>query len=190
VHVVIREYRKEDWPAICRIHDRARAIEVSGFMPRDIVLPMQRIAAAEGFFESQTFVACIDHSAGEIAGFISIRLPEITWCYVNPSLHRQGIGRKLVEQVLPMIGSDGFVLTVAENPAALEFYKSLGFIIAARFPGEAQGYRCECVRLTLPTSVHRHRPPTPSPAALRLAGFSEKFPGNACLGADGIYYWR
>jgi ribosomal protein S18 acetylase RimI-like enzyme len=186
--VSIREYREDDWQVVCQIHDRARPMEVAGFMPRDVVLPMEQSATADGFFQSKTSVAYLDD--GRIVGFVSIRPPELTWCYVDPSLHRQGIGRKLVEHVLSILGADGFVLCNAENPTALAFYKSFGFIIAARFPGEVQGYRCECVRLTMPTSRHRHRPPTPTISALRLAGFTNESPGMPTLGADGIYYWR
>ncbi|MGA2233017.1 MAG: GNAT family N-acetyltransferase [Tepidisphaeraceae bacterium] len=189
VHIVVRDYRQDDWPAVCRIHDAARRIEVRGFMPPDIVLPMDQTAGPEGFFESQTWVACVEPGEQTIAGFIAIKGAEITWCYVDPSWHRQGIGRKLVEHVKPILGEHGFVLTVAENPAGVAFYQSLGFVVCARFPGEAQGYPCECVRLALPTSRHRQRPPTPTALALRLAGFTQELPGRAFLGEDGIYDW-
>jgi len=188
--VLIRHSHPPDWPSICEIHDLARAIEIGGFVPRDAIVPMKIAAQEEGFFDCQTFVACLETAGGPVAGFISIRPPELTWCYVHPSSHRQGIGRKLVEHVLPKLGPDAFVLTSAENPGGLQFYQSLGFVIAARFPGEAHGHRCQCVRLTLPNSRHRHRPPTPSKSALRLAGFTDASPGNAYLGNDGVYYWR
>jgi len=190
LQINIREYRESDWPAVCEIHDHARPIEVSGFMPGDVVLPMEQVAAVDGFFDSQTLVACVDHAEGRISGFATIHSSEVTWFYVHPSFHRQGVGRTLMGHVLPLLGADAFVLCAATNPVALAFYQSFGFIIAARFPGEVQGYRSECIRLTMPTSCHRHRPPTPSLAALRLAGFTEDSPGKASLGDDGVYYWR
>jgi ribosomal protein S18 acetylase RimI-like enzyme len=189
LHVVVRDYRTADWPSVCRIHDLARPIEVGAFMPKGVVLPMEQAAKIDGFPESQTWVACVDHGEGRLAGFISVRVPEITWCYVDPALHRQGVGRQLVEHVLPQIGSDGFVLCVMENPQALAFYRSFGFVLAARFPSEVQGYPCQCARLTLPSSKHRSRAPVPSRAALRLAGFTDSCPGKAVLGDDGVYYW-
>jgi len=190
VQVVVREYRAADWSSVCRIHDLARPIEVAGFMPQGVVLPMAQAATIDGFFDSQTWVACVDHAEGRPAGFVSVRSPEITWCYVDPALHRQGVGRKLVEHIMPQLGADGFVLCVAENPQALAFYRSFGFVIAARFPGEAQGFRCQCVRLTLPASKHRTRPPVPTMTALRLAGFAENSPGKAFLDEDGVYRWK
>jgi GNAT superfamily N-acetyltransferase len=156
----------------------------------DAILSMEKAAKAENFFESKSYVGCIDHAQGVIAGFVSILQSELTWCYVDPLFHRQGIGRRLVEHVLPMLGVDGFVVCVKENPGAIAFYLSLGFVVAARFPGEAHGFRCECVRLTLPESRHRWRPPTPAKTALRLAGFTQESPGKAVLGEDGVFYWR
>jgi len=186
----VRDYRQSDWPAICRIHDLARLVEVGRFVPWDAIVPMARTAHAEGFLASQSSVACVDDAESGVAGFISIAGSELTWCYVDPSWHRQGVGRKLVQHVLPKLGADAFVLCVGENPAALAFYRSFGFVIAARFPGDAYGYPCQCVRLTLPTSKHRRRLPTPSKTALRLADFTETSPGQAFLGEDGVYYWR
>jgi ribosomal protein S18 acetylase RimI-like enzyme len=188
--ITVRDYRTADWPSICRIHDSARAIEVAGVMPSAEVLPMEKAAAIDGFFNSQTWVACADDGDGRIAGFVSVRLPEITWCYVDPALHRQGVGRKLVQHLLPKLSPDGFVLCVTANAQALAFYRSFGFVLAARFPGEIQGYRCQCARLTLPTSKHRNRPPIPSMAALLLAGFTADSPGKSSLGEDGVYYWK
>ena len=150
---------------------------------------MEKAAANDGFFESRTWVACGKINDEEsIFGFVSIHQAELTWCYVDPSVHGRGIGRKLVEYALPKMGVDGFVLVTSEK--AVLFYQKCGFQVAARFPGEVQGRSCEFKRLALPTSKHRHRPPTPTREALRLAGYTDELPGKACLGEDGIYFWR
>jgi ribosomal protein S18 acetylase RimI-like enzyme len=188
--LIIRQYSASDWPSICRVHDRSRPFEIGGFVPPSAIVPMDRAAHDEGFFESQTFVACIGKADGELVAFISIKPPELTWCYVDPAWHRRGIGRKLAEHVLPLLGSDAFVLSIDQNPAALAFYQSLGFIITARFPGDAHGYPCQCVRLTFPTSMHRLRPPIPSTTALFLAGFTALNPGHAHLDSNGVFDWR
>jgi len=124
VRVDVRDYRTTDWPAVCRIHDSARPIEVAGFVPKSEVWSMEQAAVVDGFFDSQTFLACLDHAEGTPAGFVSIRGAEICWFYVDPALHRQGIGRKLIEYVLPLLGADGFALCVSENPQAQAFYRS------------------------------------------------------------------
>jgi putative acetyltransferase len=186
----IRPYVPSDWPAICRIHDLARPLEVQGFMPSATAWAMEKVAHEEKFFDSQTFVATRHNADNDILGFISIAPPEITWCYVDPAHHRQGIGKSLIHHVMPLVGEDAFVVCIAQNPQAVAFYRSFGLIPAAIFPGEAQSYPCTCVRLTLLTSKHRHRPPTPSKAALRLAGFSEQSPGAAVKDSQGVYHWR
>ena len=188
--IFIRPRIDTDWSALCRIHDLARVLEIGSVCPRDAILSMEQAAVEDRFFDDQTFVACTGSPQGPVAGFISIRVPEITWLYVDPALHRRGIGRKLMQHVLPLLGPDAFLLVITENPKGIAFYSTFGFIPAARFPGDAHGHPCECVRMTLPTSIHRHRPPTPTRKSLQLAGFTEKDPGTAVLDEEGVFVWR
>ena len=86
----IRPYQENDWSDVCQVHDAARSIDVSTFMPSGEVLPLAEAAKEDGFFDSECFVICVQH---QVVGFVCIEPPELSWLYVSPKHHRQGIGR-------------------------------------------------------------------------------------------------
>lgn len=188
MNITIRAYTDQDWPAICAIHDAARPIELSGVPMIEPFTPMSKAAHEEFFFDSDCFVAEID---GRVVGFVAVDGAELTWLYVHPDLHRQGIGTRLAEIVMPMLGNDGFVYCVGGNPAARHLYEKMGFELAAEFPSRVQGAPCTCLRLALPTSQYRRRPPDPTEAALELAGYSADNWGKAVwLEKEAKWVWR
>ncbi|MGI8935887.1 MAG: GNAT family N-acetyltransferase [Phormidesmis sp.] len=182
----VRPYADSDWQMVCQIHDLARPLEVKRFMPTQVIMTMEEIAQEDGFFDSQCYVAETD---GLLRGFICIQPPELTWLYVSPDYHRQGIGRALVEAVEEELGSDAWLTTAEENVEGVQFYKSLGFIVAATFPGHCQRYPCTCIRLVKPGSRLATGPPKPTQAALRLAGQTKDNPGRAVQDAKGVWRW-
>ena len=185
LNVSIDKYQTDDWGAVCVVHDRARPLEVGGFMPGDVVDCMTAVYEEDGFFDGQQFVARLNE---KVVGFVCIDGEELTWLYVDPEYHRQGIGRLLMEHVRPMIGPDGHVLAV--NPLAIQFYQQMGFEICAEFPGGCQGYACTCIRLAFPGSPRADRAPVPMKESLLLAGFDESDWGTAVKDSDGIWRWR
>ena len=182
----IRRYQDSDWSEVCQVHNTARLIEVSSFMPGTEVLALEDVAEEDGFFSSDCFVACTNN---RVVGFVCIKPPELSWLYVSPEHHRQGIGKQLVDHVLPMLGKDAFLTTALENTGGVSFYQQTGFRIAATFPGSCQGYSCTCVRLTMPGSIHEDRPPVPVKESLLLAGYSEAKPGRAMRDEIGVWRW-
>ena len=182
----IRPYSDGDWDAVCEVHDRARPVELESLGPPKGFAGMAEVAEADRFYEGRTFVAT---SGDSLVGFVTIENEELTWLYVEPSLRGRGIGRALVEHVLPMLGRDAFLLCAAGNLPARRFYEECGFVLAAEFPGSAEGIPTACVRLCLPWSRHRDRPPTPTPESLRLAGYPENAPGHAVRDEQGVWRW-
>ncbi|MEN8445562.1 MAG: GNAT family N-acetyltransferase [Cyanobacteria bacterium J06555_13] len=187
MNIVVREYSNSDWETVCDIHDRARPYEIRSFAPGASIEPMAEVAEEDGFFDGQQFVACVNQ---QVVGFVCIENEELTWLYVSPDFHRQGIGRRLVEPVRPQLGRDGYVLTVLENTAAVKFYEQMGFTICAVFPGAYQNYPCTCVRFALPSSRHRDRPPTPVKESLLLSGFDDTDWGTAYRDPYNIWRWK
>ena len=182
----IRSYQKSDWPDVCQVHDAARSLEVSAFMPSDEVFTLAEAAEEDGFFDSECFVACVHH---QVVGFIGIEPPMLTWLYVSPTYHRQGIGRSLMHHVLPKLGKNAYLTTALENADGVAFYQAMGFRISATFPGSCQGCACTCVRLTWPGGDREAIPPKPVKESLVLAGYDDTNPGQAIKDESGIWRW-
>lgn len=182
----IRRYQDSDWSEVCEVHNAARPIEVGDFMHCADVLALEDVAEEDGFFTGDCFVACTNQ---QVVGFVCIEIPELSWLYVSPDYHRQGIGKQLVAFVLPKLGKDAFLTTAFENTGGVTFYQQMGFRISATFPGSCQGYQCTCVRLTLPGSAREDQPPVPVKESLVLAGYCESNPGTAIRDEMGIWRW-
>jgi len=168
LELTIREYVDSDWDAVCRVHDRARPLELMGnptFAARREIRPFGEIAEEEGFFKSRSVVALL---GTHLVGFASVENACLRFFYVDPDFHRRGVGRALLGHIKPLMGSEGHAYVIATNAAAIALYLSAGMEVACRFPGETDGIGCECLRLAFPTSSHRHRPGRPMASALRL----------------------
>jgi GNAT superfamily N-acetyltransferase len=185
----VREYRRDDWPGVCRVHDAARPYEIRSFMPPEVVLRMEDAVTDDGeFFESDVYVACSE--AGEILGFIGIQGEEVTWLYVDPDVSRCGVGTRLVEHVRSMLGPNGYVLCAQENTIGYSFYQKMGFQPIAFFPGSTRGHPCTCVRMTFPGSIHAERPPQATERSLRAHGYDESNWGQPVRDETGVWHWR
>ena len=163
-----RAYADSDWEAVCRVYGPPRPIELAGspvLTERGQASSLGEVAEEEGFFKSRTVVALAD---ARVIGFASVEVACLRFFYIDPDFHRRGLGRALFARVKPLMGDEGYTYVVATNAPAIAFYWSAGMEVACRFPGEAEGMACECVRLAFPTSSHRRRPGRPTSVALRL----------------------
>ncbi len=143
---VIREYRPDDWPAICRVHDRSRPDELRGsFDPRAFV-PLAQDPEAATIDACEMFVA---QRGDEVVGFAGIDDPYFAWLYVDPAHYRRGIGRALLKHCLARLGADAWTRACGNNEAALGLYRSEGFVIESRSIGDNAGYQGPSVRLGL-----------------------------------------
>lgn len=65
---------------------------------------------------------------GRIAGFGSLYGHDITNIFTDPTLHRKGIGRQLVEYLEAEAKDDGFKYTTyTANPVDVDFFKRIGY---------------------------------------------------------------
>ena len=184
----IRPYQARDWEGVCRAHDAARLLEVETFIPDNVTLPMEKAVDIDGnFFEGDVFVAVGE--SDEVLGFIAVRGDELTWMYVHPDHHREGVASALVEHVRTSLGPNGFVLCAKENAYGFTFYQKVGFEPVAFFPGNERGYPCTCVRMTFPGSVHAKREPRPTEASLLAHGYTEGNWGGAIHDEKGVWHW-
>jgi ribosomal protein S18 acetylase RimI-like enzyme len=135
----IRPYESRDWEDICRIHDAARIGELRGAGLLEAYLDLADTYENEGLFDDEVWVA---ETGGRVAGFMAGSVSgeggEITWIYVDPELHRRGIGRALVEHFVARSGGPVELEVLDGNPAR-DFYEALGFVLASTTTGKLAG---------------------------------------------------
>lgn len=144
--ILIRDYRLQDWPAICRVHDRSRPDELRGsFDPRAFV-PLAQDPEAGYIASCDMFVA---EDGDTVVGFAGIDDPYLAWLYVDPAYYRRGIGRALLRHCLARLGKDAWTYACGNNTAALTLYESEGFVIESRYTGTNAGFQGPSARLAL-----------------------------------------
>ena len=134
----IREYRPRDWSRIEAIHDAARRLELSLAGLEEAFLPLKVAAQREGLFNNALFVACLDKTP---VGFAACTGDEIAWLYVDPAVHRRGIGRQLVLFALEHLSGAGEVSVevLSGNVPARRLYEACGFRFYERLYGVMPG---------------------------------------------------
>ena len=72
----------------------------------------------------------VAHADGEVAGFISVWLPDnfIHHLFIKSSLHGLGIGRQLLDKAFEKTSSGMQLKCLVENDSAMQFYKKYGFV--------------------------------------------------------------
>lgn len=143
---VIRDYRPEDWPAICRVHDRSRPDELRGSFDARAFIPLDQDPEGEYVRDCVMFVAQWD---GDVIGFAGVDEPYLAWLYVDPEYYRRGVGRALLRHCLAHLSEDAWTVSCGNNEAALRLYVSEGFVIESRLTGENAGYSGPSARLAL-----------------------------------------
>ena len=147
--IVIRDYRKEDWPRLQATHDAARRNELCLAGLEEAFLPLAVAAELEGLFDYTVRVACLE---GTAAGFSAFAEGELAWLYVDPDLSRRGIGTRLVQDALEHLGRPVTVEVLAGNDPARLLYERCGFrlveTVSGRMPGnEAFPVTCHVLSL-------------------------------------------
>lgn len=132
----IREYRPEDWPRLCEIHDAARLDELRHSVGEAAFLTLEQTAENEGLFEANLVVADL---SGRVEGFVAFSHDELTWLYVDPSVYRCGIGRALLRYAIAHAGDRMSAEVLEGNDPALQLYLSEGFSIIQKVNGRLCG---------------------------------------------------
>lgn len=78
-------------------------------------------------------------SDGLVYAFIAVIDRKIEALFVAPARRAAGAGRRLVEYAIEELAAHGVDVN-EQNPAAVEFYKHLGFIVVARSATDPHGF--------------------------------------------------
>lgn len=96
----------------------------------------ERLRLAEQWLPgSETFVA---ERAGRVVGFVSVVDDEVGGLFVEPTWHRQGIGRQLLDHVRSSRG-ELTVRVFEANGGARRFYEHYGFELVRRGISDVEG---------------------------------------------------
>lgn len=142
--ITIREYRDQDWQAICRVHDRARPDELRGSCDPRAFVPIEQDSEVEDLRRAHKYVAC---DGDRVVGFVGIDDDCLAWLYVHPGYYGLGIGRTLLRTGLAEIDSRAWTIVLSGNTPARRLYQSEGFHEVRRFESENAGYLCQCIRM-------------------------------------------
>ena len=130
----IREYVHQlDWDNICKIHDKARILELEESAAKEAFIPLIDCYKEEKLFDSIIFVA---EQYNETVGFIAFCKQEITWLYIDPKFFRKGYGKHLLSFALSKVVKPARVTVLNNNVRAINLYKGLGFTIEKEQQGK------------------------------------------------------
>lgn len=135
--MLIRAAVAGDLPGVAAVYDREVRDGVStfGLEPRPLSVWEERLASTE---PGDHFLVAEDH--GEVAGYATAsayrpkggyRYTRETTIYLAPAAQGRGVGRRLYDDLLTRLASDGMHLALAAvalpNPASLALHRGCGF---------------------------------------------------------------
>ena len=130
----IREYVHQlDWDNICRIHDKARILELEESAPKEAFVPLSECYKEEKLFDSVIFIA---EQNNETVGFVACCKQEISWLYIDPNFFRMGYGKQLLSFALSKVVKPAKVTVLINNVRAINLYKGLGFTVEKEQQGK------------------------------------------------------
>ena len=140
---MIREYRPEDLEPMLEVWDAANAV-AHPFLSEEFVAQVRRDIPALYLPNAVTFIW---ERKARVAGFIALIGNEIGALFVDPSLHRSGIGAALTDHARTL--HDSLEVEVFEqNRVGRAFYAKYGFVQMHQSTHEPTG--AAVLRLKLP----------------------------------------
>lgn len=130
----IRKAQLEDHPALLGIWEQSVRASHDFLTEQDIqaLLPMVRDQALPGL---EVWVLC----EGSIPiGFMGLDDDKLEALFISPASFRQGGGKAMLEHARKLKGQLRVDVN-EQNPRAVEFYLSNGFMVAGRSPTDSQG---------------------------------------------------
>jgi ribosomal protein S18 acetylase RimI-like enzyme len=145
--MLIRDYQKEDWAAICDIFIRAKPDELKGSCSPEAVIPLaQDERFLNLFHHSVLYVAELDQ---QVVGYAGYQGSLVSFLFVDPQYYQRGIAMKLLKKVISQIGATAWLNVAKNNLPARELYQKFGFKIAEEFVGQYNGHDVTVLRLAL-----------------------------------------
>tara|TARA_R110000868_G_scaffold395160_1_gene666720 strand:+ start:104 stop:565 length:462 start_codon:yes stop_codon:yes gene_type:complete len=100
----------------------------------------------------QVQLSCIRGEAGKISGFLGHAEGKVEMLFVDPQDHGTGVGRALLSNAVTRLGATQVDVN-EQNPKALGFYLSQGFVVEGRSPLDGGGRPFPILHLRLYPAV-------------------------------------
>ncbi|WP_220802672.1 GNAT family N-acetyltransferase [Pseudomonas sp. NCCP-436] len=140
---------QEEWPVLVDIWEAAvRATH--HFLPDTDLLLIKPLLASQYFPAVQ--LTCARDSHGRITGFLGCAGNRVEMLFVDPARHGLGIGTRLMRHAIDQLGVTRVDVN-EQNPAALAFYRKLGFEVLDRSRLDGGGRPFPILHLGLATTV-------------------------------------
>lgn len=143
--IQIRPYEKNDFPALCKVHDPARRQELHSAQLDAAFIPLAKAAFREDLFGYQIYVAQIKE---KVVGFVAFTKHELAWLYVASAYQKRGIGGQLIDLALQKTARPLYLEVLKGNPA-IHLYKHKGFRRQKEESGKMPGNEKFSVTVTL-----------------------------------------
>ena len=148
---MIRPYRIDDTDALVEVWRAATAL-AHPFLP-DTFVQQEAHNLRHIYFPNAESWTC--EVGGKAVGFIAMLGDEIGGLFLDPALHGQGLGRKMVDHIRkdrPGLRVEVF----ARNAVGRRFYHAYGFCEVRRYQHEGSGEITLCLELPAPELPEEH----------------------------------
>jgi ribosomal protein S18 acetylase RimI-like enzyme len=158
--IVIRRAGAADIPALGTIYRAAWIGAYSGIVPAESIKrvtahPDAELSASIAGERPGLFVA--EAADGEVVGWVRLQGTLIKSLHVDPARQGTGIGRKLLDHGAAVIGPRAFLICLAENRAARDFYVRRGWREDSPTFEPIDGVNYPAIRYVAPPGAPSHR---------------------------------
>jgi ribosomal protein S18 acetylase RimI-like enzyme len=150
---MIRQFHPQDAKSCCSlIHNCIEADPSLSASLRERLLESETPQSMEE--RARLFYVAVYESGSRILGVAGLDLNEIRLLYVSPEHQRSGLGRALLKHIASMAPRDFFKdLFVYSSTAAVDFYRSQGFVEEGPVSFNIGGEIIRTVFMTCPSSL-------------------------------------
>jgi len=128
--LTIRQMTQDDDEAVCRIFGACYrfAAQVHDFTAQEVTTTLLEHCRSDHIASLRVSGnALVAESEGQVAGVIVTRGNSIQVLFVDPTVHRKGVGRALFRRAEEKIATAGHsTLTLKTRPSAIPFYLAMG----------------------------------------------------------------
>lgn len=127
--------RSEDFPRMVEVWEASVRATHHFLSEADIQFFKPLVGEA---FRRAAELACVRDAGGRVAAFLGVAGENIEMLFVHPACRGSGLGRRLVEYAVGVLGAKTVDVN-EQNEQAVGFYRRMGFEVVRRSPTDGLG---------------------------------------------------